>query len=106
MAEIAAAHHERLDGSGYFRELTGDQLDLDMRILAVADVFDALSAERPYREALPLDEVFLLLDKEARVKLDVECVSVLQERYGSKTLEYLVQNAGVSQGEVVPRLAA
>ncbi len=92
MAEIAAAHHERLDGSGYFRELTGDQLDLDMRILAVADVFDALSAERPYREALPLEDVFLILGKEAGVKLDVDCVSVLRQRHTGSTLAALVES--------------
>jgi HD-GYP domain-containing protein (c-di-GMP phosphodiesterase class II) len=51
----AAAHHERLDGKGYWRGLGADQLSLHARILAVADVFDALRAKRPYRDALPLE---------------------------------------------------
>ena len=78
MAAVAAAHHERLDGSGYFRGLRADELDIDMRILAVADVFDAMSARRPYREALPLEEVFLILDKEAGVTLDADCIAIIK----------------------------
>ena len=57
LGRIAGAHHERLDGSGYFAGLTADELDLPSRILAVADVAEALSAERPYRPALGHDEV-------------------------------------------------
>ena len=81
LTEIAAAHHERLDGKGYFRGLTGDVLDLDMRILAVADVFDALSAERPYRGALDLKDVFGILNKDSGTALDASCISALRARY-------------------------
>lgn len=80
VAEIAAAHHERLDGRGYWRGLSADQLDLDMRILAVADVFDALSAERPYRGAMPMPEVFAILERESSTGLDPECVAMLKSR--------------------------
>ena len=80
VAEIAAAHHERLDGKGYWRGFSAAQLDLDMRILAVADVFDALSAERPYRGALPLDKVFAIMDREAGTALDSECIGLLRGR--------------------------
>ena len=86
LAEVACAHHERLDGRGYFRGLTADQLDLDMRILAVADVFDALSAERPYRGALPPDEVFAIMDKDAGTALDADCIDVLKRRGGAAEL--------------------
>ena len=55
LAATAGAHHERLDGGGYHLGLTGDMLNRDARILAVADVCEALTAERPYRAALPLD---------------------------------------------------
>ncbi len=81
LTEIAGAHHERLDGRGYFRGLDADDLDLDMRALAVADVFDALSADRPYRAALPPAEVFAILDRDA---LDRDCVAVLKSLYGSR----------------------
>lgn len=76
LTAIAGAHHERLDGRGYFRGLGADQLDLEMRALAVADVFDALSAARPYRAALPPSEVFAILDGDA---LDRDCVAVLRD---------------------------
>ncbi len=78
LTEVAAAHHERLDGKGYFLGLTGAELDLDMRIIAVADVFDALSAKRPYREALPLPKVFAILDSDS---LDAGCVDALKDIY-------------------------
>ena len=55
LAGIAASHHERLDGSGYHRGLAAFDLPRPARILAVADVFDALTADRPYREAMPLE---------------------------------------------------
>lgn len=81
LADLAAAHHERLDGRGYWRGWDACQLDLDMRILAVADVFDALSADRPYRGAMTMPEVFAILDRESGVGLDADCVDVLRETY-------------------------
>lgn len=57
LAEMAASHHERLDGSGYHRGRSGNQLTVADRILSVADVFDALSADRPYRPSNPRDKV-------------------------------------------------
>lgn len=56
-AMIAASHHERLDGRGYHLGLTAEELSLPARVLAVADVCEALAADRPYREGLPLDGV-------------------------------------------------
>jgi cyclic di-GMP phosphodiesterase len=55
-ATIAWTHHERWDGSGYPRRLSGEEIPLEGRIVAVADVFDALSSDRPYRPRLPMDE--------------------------------------------------
>lgn len=81
LTEIACAHHERLDGHGYWRGLTAEQLTLDMRILAVADVFDALSADRPYRSAMPVAQVFGILDKDAGVALDRDCIGILRDIY-------------------------
>lgn len=54
IADLASTHHERLDGKGYWRGLGGEELTLASRIMTVSDVFDALSANRPYRDALPL----------------------------------------------------
>ncbi|MGE3615835.1 MAG: HD domain-containing phosphohydrolase, partial [Gemmatimonadales bacterium] len=57
LAGVAAAHHERLDGTGYHLGLAGDQLTVPARVLAVADICEALQADRPYRGPLPWEEV-------------------------------------------------
>lgn len=54
--QIALCHHEKYDGTGYPKGLTGDKIPLAARIVAVADVFDALTSERPYKPAFPVDE--------------------------------------------------
>ena len=73
----AAAHHERLDGSGYWRQLGADDLSMPARILAVADVFDALRAERPYRDSLPLEKVFSIMREDSPRALDWPCLDAL-----------------------------
>lgn len=78
LAEVAGAHHERLDGRGYWQGRTAEQLTTEMRILAVADVFDALSAERPYRPALPLAQVFEIMERDSGTSLDGALVGVLK----------------------------
>ena len=80
ITSIASAHHERLDGKGYYQGLDASQLDLDMRIVSVADVFDALSAKRPYRDALPIETVFKIMDSEAGTALDPDCIEVMRGR--------------------------
>jgi HD-GYP domain-containing protein (c-di-GMP phosphodiesterase class II) len=64
LVQTAAAHHERLDGRGYHRGLNAGELPLPARILAVADVAEALSANRPYRRALDQGEVLALMRHE------------------------------------------
>jgi putative two-component system response regulator len=56
-AEIALAHHEKWDGSGYPGGLAGEQIPMSGRIVALVDVFDALLARRAYKEPWPIDEV-------------------------------------------------
>jgi len=75
IAELAGTHHERLDGSGYYRGLDAAAQSLRIRIMAVADAFDALAADRPYRAGLPLDQVYQLLREEP---LDADCVAALE----------------------------
>ncbi len=79
IAPIAGAHHERLDGKGYPYGLKAEELCLEVRMLTVADVFDALSAERPYRAAMPIDQVFAILEKDVGTAFDGECVAALRE---------------------------
>ena len=77
IAWLGGTHHERLDGSGYPYGLRGGELDLPARLLQVADVAEALTAERPYRAALPLGEVFAIIDSDAGAKLDATVVDAL-----------------------------
>jgi HD-GYP domain-containing protein (c-di-GMP phosphodiesterase class II) len=75
----AGAHHERLDGSGYPYGLAAGALDRDARIIAVADVAEALSAERPYRAALPPDQVLEIMRRDAGPKLDPVVFAALEQ---------------------------
>ena len=77
VARIAAAHHERLDGSGYYRGLTAVELDRPSRILAVADVAEALSSDRPYRRALSPDEVLSVMRLDSGTGLDSDVLVAL-----------------------------
>ena len=78
VTQIASAHHERLDGKGYWQGLTSDQLDLDMRILTVSDVFDALTAKRPYREPMTKEDAIALMRKDEETAFDPECLRALE----------------------------
>ncbi len=77
---LIRSHHERLDGSGYPDGLVGDEIPLLVRILAVADVYDALASERPYRGVLPHDVCLGIINKEAAAgQLDGELVRAFAE---------------------------
>jgi HD-GYP domain-containing protein (c-di-GMP phosphodiesterase class II) len=78
LARIAGAHHERLDGKGYPRGLTGDEICLETRIITVADIFDALTAERPYRAAMPVSKALAILDGDAGTAVDGACLDALK----------------------------
>ena len=75
-------HHERLDGRGYPRGLTAGDLDLETRILALCDVYDALVSERVYRPAWPVEEALALLREESGVAFDTRCVNALVQVLG------------------------
>jgi HD-GYP domain-containing protein (c-di-GMP phosphodiesterase class II) len=78
MAATAAAHHERLDGRGYPRGLSGEAISLESRILMVADIFDALTADRPYRAAMPVSRALAILHEDVGTAVDPECLSALE----------------------------
>lgn len=79
MLNIVACHHEYLDGSGYPRGLKGKAIPIEARIVTVADIFDALSCQRPYKEAWPLEACFTELDRMvAAGKLEERCVAALK----------------------------
>jgi putative nucleotidyltransferase with HDIG domain len=78
LARLASAHHERLDGHGYPRGLTADALDVPMRVLAVADVYEAVTSERPYRPAMSSEQALAILRAEAPDRLDAAVVAALE----------------------------
>lgn len=75
--EIASSHHERFDGNGYPRKLVGDQIPLLARILAVADVLDAITSKRHYRSAMPIDNALSIIRREAGGHFDPACSEAL-----------------------------
>lgn len=78
LAPLASAHHERLDGSGYPDALTADALTLPMRVLAVADVYEALTSERPYRAAHPSARALQIIRADVPQRLDAVAVDALE----------------------------
>lgn len=78
LARVACAHHERLDGRGYPRGLTEASIDLETRIVTTADIFDALTAERPYRAAMPVSKAFAIMDADAGTAIDPTCLAALK----------------------------
>ncbi len=79
MRNIVELHHETLDGSGYPHGLSGDEIPLEARIVSVADIFDALTSERPYKEPWSVSEAFDELDRMAAAgRIDATCVGALR----------------------------
>jgi len=77
LRNIAEFHHEAINGTGYPEGKKGTQIPLEARIVAVADVFDALTSDRPYKKAWSNDEAFAMLKKIAGEKLDRDCVDAM-----------------------------
>ena len=74
---LASAHHERLDGSGYYLGRKGENLPLEARLIAVADVYAALAADRPYRKGMDPKEITKIMKKMAQIRhLDADLVSI------------------------------
>jgi HD-GYP domain-containing protein (c-di-GMP phosphodiesterase class II) len=79
LAPLAAAHHERLDGSGYPYGLRAEKLTTPMRVLAVADVFEAITSARPYRPARDVETALGILRADAPARLDGDAVEALAQ---------------------------
>jgi HD-GYP domain-containing protein (c-di-GMP phosphodiesterase class II) len=79
---IVLYHHERVDGRGYPYGLAGESIPLEARIVAVADVFDALTSRRPYKEAYTNDVAFSMIGQLAGTHLDADCVRALVDSRG------------------------
>lgn len=86
-------HHEKLDGSGYPDGLKGAEISLEARILCVADIFDALYSDRPYRSKLPIDKIKEIITTDAIAgKLDTKIVTLLFEMVDSGELNKILKD--------------
>lgn len=74
--EVARFHHEKYNGKGYPEGLSGEQIPLHARIMAVADVFDAVSQKRCYRDAMPLDQCFSIIEKSSGTDFDPQIAKI------------------------------
>ncbi|MCB1475977.1 MAG: HD domain-containing protein [Rhodobiaceae bacterium] len=84
IAVVGGGHHERLDGKGYPRGLAGDEIGLDTRIVTTADIFDALTADRPYRQAMPTRSALGLMQDMVGTAIDPACFAALKNAIESE----------------------
>jgi len=79
LAATASAHHERLDGKGYPKGLTADNICLETRIITTSDIFDAITADRPYRGPVPVPQALEIMGRMVGTALDAQCYAALVE---------------------------
>ena len=93
ITEIACSHHEKYDGSGYYRHLKGEDIPYGGRILAVADVFDAITSRRHYRDKMPIINVINILIKDSGTHFDKNLVDVFLQISVDKIIKvFLTEN--------------
>ena len=102
LKNIAESHHEAMDGSGYPHGLRGDEIPLEARIIAVADVFDALTSARPYKPSWSNEEAFAWLRSLSRSKFDEDCVAALIFN-AQKVKEIQAKFRDLEMGDALPR---
>lgn len=95
LARVAAAHHERLDGNGYPRGLREDEISLETRIITTADIFDAITAARPYRGPMPLAEALSVMEAQRGIAIDGRCLDALYAH-----LPALISNGELREGSL------
>ncbi|TAH41283.1 MAG: HD-GYP domain-containing protein [Betaproteobacteria bacterium] len=78
LARVSGAHHERLDGKGYPRGLSAHDIALETRIITTADIFDAITAERPYRAAVPIPKTLEIMADNVGTAIDARCFDALK----------------------------
>jgi putative two-component system response regulator len=101
-ATIAYTHHERFDGSGYPRGLAAEGIPLEGRIVAVADVFDAVTHDRSYQRAVPIDAALEIMRSKRGNHFDPEVLDAFLASIGA----IMVETAGAADAQAEPRLAA
>jgi HD-GYP domain-containing protein (c-di-GMP phosphodiesterase class II) len=98
---VASCHHEKLDGTGYYRGLKGDDIPYLARLIAVADVFDALTSERHYRNRMPIDKVHEIMQSGRHNHFEPDCVDALYRLPCHQVLAVMESERGLPiSGEV------
>jgi HD-GYP domain-containing protein (c-di-GMP phosphodiesterase class II) len=103
---IVAQHHEWFDGSGYPNHLAGEEISLQARIFAVADVYDALTSDRPYRKGVPRQQTMQMIREKSGTQFDPKVVEVFM-RMNTEQRDAMphassprsVQSAAAGQGD-------
>ncbi len=102
-AKMAAAHHEKLDGTGYPDQLVADEISMMTRIITTADIFDAITAERPYRGAIPIPKTLEIMEENVGTAIDPLCFNALKAAL-SKLPEKYMKDIGMSGVPASPML--
>ena len=76
---MAGAHHERLDGKGYPCRKSAKEIQLETRIITVSDIFDAITAERPYRGPIPVEKSLEIMQGEVGTAIDGDCFEAMKK---------------------------
>jgi HD-GYP domain-containing protein (c-di-GMP phosphodiesterase class II) len=84
LAQIVYQHHERMDGSGYPRNLKGDEIIMEARIMAIADVVESMASHRPYRPALGLNAALEEIENNKETLYDVDAVDACLRLFREK----------------------
>ena len=100
IASVVRHHHERMDGEGYPDRLVGDEIPLLSRIIGVADAYDAMTSDRPYRDAMPQQVARLRLARAAGTQFDADIVSAFEAVLSSSTEGYRVAPHEKRDGEI------
>lgn len=100
--EVVAFHHEKFDGTGYLKGLRGEEIPINARLFAVVDVFDALTSQRPYKKAMPLEEAMAIIRQGSGSHFDPGIVDVFETMASHLHERY----ANADEAELRCRLAA
>ena len=100
ITEMACSHHEKWDGTGYYRHLKGEEITLGGRILAVADVFDAITSKRHYRDKMPIANVLDILMNGAGSHFDKHLVDIFMSISTDKIVKVFLNE---SNGKIEPK---
>jgi len=95
VARIAASHHEKFDGSGYYRKLRGENIPLGGRMLAVSDVFDAITSKRHYRSKMPIEKAIGILIKDSGTHFDKKMTDAFLSIEADKIINVMITDSKI-----------